>query len=256
MCAQQFVDRSRDMEERSWWDLWNTSYRSSDNADSISADLFSHVRNLLEHVCPVPGRMLEIACGTGTLSRQLPFAAYHGLDISPAAIDIAQEKSALVRWPVAQQPPTYEPADFHDWPLPADPFDVVLCVDALSCFRDQAAVMRKMSQALRPGGYVVLTSVNPFVYNRIRRAGGVKLENGPVSHWLKRSEFHELVAQAGLVRERSYTIMPRGNMGILRLINTRHLDTLAGPHGSAILKNWKEFAGLGQYRVIVARKRD
>ena len=73
-----------------------------------------------------------------------------------------------------------------------------------------------MAQSVKPGGRIVLTSVNPFVYNRIRRVGGVRLENGPVAHWLSRRELHDLIHQAGLTPERSYTIMPRGNRGILR----------------------------------------
>src|SRR6516165_5837573 len=89
--AQQLVtDPSRNMDERSWWDLWNTSYRAEDNRDQISTELFAHVAELLRKtMLGDEGRMLEVACGTGTLSRQLNFASYHGLDISAAAIEIA-----------------------------------------------------------------------------------------------------------------------------------------------------------------------
>jgi len=127
-------------------------------------------------------------------------------------------------------------------------------VDAISCFRDQAFTMRKMAQSLRVGGRVVLTSVNPVVYNRIRRVSGVRLEKGPVSHWPSREELHGLIKQAGLVLEQSYTIMPRGNMGVLRVINAHRLNAAFGPRGAAILRRWKEQVGLGQYRVVVARK--
>jgi len=182
------------------------------------------------------------------------FSSYHGLDISSAAIEIARQKGELIQLPADTNLPTYEAADFHDWPLPAEPFDVVMCIDAISCFRNQQFVLRKIGLALREGGSVVLTTVNPFVYNRIRRTGGVRLENGPVSHWLTRRELHELVKQAGLTLKLSYTIMPRGNRGVLRVINSRRLNQVLGERGSAVIMQLKERMGLGQYRVIVADK--
>jgi 2-polyprenyl-3-methyl-5-hydroxy-6-metoxy-1,4-benzoquinol methylase len=245
------------MDERSWWDLWNTSYRAEDNRDQTSTELFAYVVAIMQRITQGDnGRMLEVACGTGTLSRQLRFASYHGLDISPAAIEIARQKAEFIQLPTGISRPTYEAADFHDWPLPPEPFDVVLCVDAISCFRDQAFTLRKIAQGLRSGGSVVLTSVNPVVYNRIRRVGGVRLENGPVSHWLSRSELHDLIKQAGLTLEHSYTIMPRGNMGILRVINAPRLNRTLGTGGAAVFRRLKERAGLGQYRVVVARKKE
>lgn len=242
------------MEECSWWDLWNTSYRAEDNRDAISTQLFAHVAAVVERTAQgKPGRILEVACGTGTLSRQLSFSRYHGLDISPAAIDVARRK---VEDPYhgAGAAPTYEAADFHNWPLPADPVDLVLCVDAISCFRDQQLVLRRMAGMLRSGGVCILTTINPIVYTRIRKVGGVRLENGPVSHWLSRREMHDLVRQAGMSIDRSYTIMPRGNMGWLRIVNSPRLNEAFGPRCAAMLRRVKEWVGLGQYRVVIARK--
>jgi hypothetical protein len=82
----------------------------------------------------------------------------------------------------------------------------------------------------------------------------VRLENGPVSHWLSRRELHGLIQQAGLTMERSYTIMPRGNMGLLRIINSSRLNEVFGPRAAAMFRRLKEWAGLGQYRVVIARK--
>lgn len=255
MQSTPIPDRTREMDERSWWDFWNVSYRAQDGRDAISIELFSHVTGVVRSISPNACRILEVACGTGTLSRQLPFFSYHGLDISHAAIEIATEKADLIQSLCAASRPTYEAADFHDWPLPMEQFDFVICVDAVSCFREQAFVVQKMAQSLRPGGHLVLTSVNPLVYNRIRRDGRVRLENGPVAHWLSRSKLHGLVQQAGLTLQRSYTIMPRGNMGFLRIINARRLSQALGQRGAAVFRRLKEYIGLGQYRVIVALKK-
>lgn len=242
------------MEERGWWDLWNTSYRAKDNLDTIASQLFAHVATVTQQATQgQPGRILEVACGAGALSRQLNFSSYHGLDMSPAAIEFAQKKmeeSSQGRPSTA----TYEVADFHNWPPPADPVDLVLCVDAISYFRDRALVTRKMAGILNNGGLLILTTINPVVYSRIRRVGGVRLESGPVNRWLSRRELHDLILQAGFSIERSYTIMPRGNMGWLRIVNSARLNEAFGPRCAAMFRRVKERVGLGQYRVVIARK--
>jgi 2-polyprenyl-3-methyl-5-hydroxy-6-metoxy-1,4-benzoquinol methylase len=249
------IDRSRDMEERSWWDLWNTSHRSKDDNDAVSSELFARAATAVNEVTNVAKcSVLEIACGAGAFSRRINYSSYHGLDISPAAIEIARQKSTCTSLTMNSSPPTYEAADFHEWPLSDQSFDVVICIDAISSIRDQDVAMRKMAQALKSGGHLVLTTINRFVYDRIRRIGGVRLESGPVSHWLSRGELNSLVLQAGLVIDRSYTIMPRGNMGILRIVNSPRINCAFGPGIEAKLKRAKERLGLGQYSVVVARK--
>jgi hypothetical protein len=111
-----------------------------------------------------------------------------------------------------------------------------------------------MAEGVRAGGYVVLTTLNPFVWERIRRPDGGRFQNGPVSHWLSRREFHALISRSDLNLVSSYTIMPRGNEGILRVINSWRLDGLLGPRAAGTWRKLKERMGLGQYRVIVARK--
>ena len=249
------VDRSREMDEKSWWDLWNTSHRTKDNNDVVSSELFTRAAAAVNGIsrnedCSV----LEIACGTGTLSRMLVYSSYHGLDISPAAIDVARQKSVSVSLPPGTTSPTYEAADFHEWPLPAQPFDVVICIDAISSIRDQPVAMKKMAQSLRVGGHLALTTINSYVYDRIQRTPTIRFESGPVSHWLSRAELRALIVEAGLTIERFTTIMPRGELGILRWVNSAHLNQSFGPGVQAVLRRLKEHAGFGQYSLAVARK--
>jgi hypothetical protein len=65
---------------------------------------------------------------------------------------------------------------------------------------------------------------------------------------------HTLIKRAGLKIEHSYSIMPRGDAGILRIINSRRLNHMFGPRSAALLRRLKEHLGLGQYRVLIARK--
>jgi len=249
------VDRSSEMDEKSWWDLWNTSYRTKDNNDAVSNELFIRAAGVINRITRAGhGRVLEVACGTGTLSRMLVYSSYHGLDLSPAAIDQARQKCAQIPPPTGIALPTYEAADFHDWELPPEPFDLTVCIDAISSFRDQQLAMNKLAQTLRLQGVLVITTINRFVYERIRRVGGVTLQSGPVSHWLSHAEINSLVRLSGLVIESSRTIMPRGNLGILRLINSPRLNESFGPGVASAFKHAKELLGFGQYIVVVARK--
>lgn len=249
------VDRSRDMNEKSWWDLWNTSHRTKENNDAISSELFSRAAKAVNGITQEENcRVVEIACGTGTLSRMLVYSSYHGLDISPVAVELAQQKSGYIALPAGASPPRYEVADFCEWAPLVQAFDVAVCVDAISSIRDQSLAMKKIAQSLRPGGRLVLTTINRFVYDRIQRTPSVRLESGPICRWLTRNELHALINEAGLTIEYSRTIMPRGNLGILRLVNSPRLNNAFGQRFASVLKGVKERVGLGQYSLVVARK--
>jgi len=250
-----FVDRSRDMEETAWWNLWNTSYRVNDNNDAISHEHFVRMASIINGVIQKEEvSLLEVGCGTGTLSRMLTCSKYHGIDLSPAAVEVAGEKLPFIPQTLTREASKYEVADFHVWPLPDEQFDVTICIDAIAFFRDQAFVMRKIAESVRTNGIVVISTINRFVYERIRRVGGVRLESGPVSKWLSRRELHDLIRSANLTIEHSETIMPRGNKGVLRLLNSPRLNRVANLFGEARIKRMKEKAGLGQYSVVIARK--
>ena len=248
-------NRAQDLDENKWWDLWNSTHRSKDSNDETSNELFSHVSAIIRDFSGgVPKRILEVACGTGTLSRKMKFSSYHGLDVSSAAIAIAQSKAAALECSSEASRPVYEVADVHHWLSPAQSFDVAVCVDAVAYFYDQKSALQMMARAMVPSGRLVLTTINPFVYKRIRRTSRSPLKEGSVSRWLSRAKLHSLVSSAGLIVERSYTIMPRGNMGILRLVNARRLNFAFGSAGADALRRYKEQIGLGQYQVILARK--
>jgi 2-polyprenyl-3-methyl-5-hydroxy-6-metoxy-1,4-benzoquinol methylase len=246
---------NQELAEKRWWDEWNTSYRSEDNVDEISTRLFSHVAGIVKRLSEErTRRILEVACGTGTLSRRLVFSSYYGLDVSQSAIEIACRKAETLSTPASTERPTYEVADIHDWLLPDRPFDVAICVDAVAYFRDQQLALNRIAEALNSTGRLILTTINPFVYNRIRRTARSPLKEGSISRWLSRGQLHGLVTSAGFRVDRSYTIIPRGNVGLLRIINARRLNHVFGARGAEVMCHWKEKVGLGQYRVVEATK--
>src|SRR5689334_19844455 len=102
--------------EAAWFDHWNTSYRAGDKLDPIASELFDRTAAVVNRITASGRcRVLEIACGTGTLSRELIYSNYQGLDISPAAIKVCLEKRENLPSP-ARFSSLYEVADIHDWP--------------------------------------------------------------------------------------------------------------------------------------------
>ena len=196
---------------------------------------------------PKGSEVLEIACGVGWVGEQLyRDFNYFGLDFAPTAIE-----KALARVPQAR----FAAADFLEWPAPSAAYDAILCIDAVAYFRDQDAAIAKMHDALKPGGWLVITTLNPMIYSRMRWVGPPG--EGQVRKWLTRAQFHSLIERNGFDLKESRTIEPGGDMGVLRLLNARKVHGLT----SVLLgrNGWKrilERLGLGQYRVLVAQKQD
>ena len=96
-------------------------------------------------------RILEIAPGTGQAT--LPLTAIGDV----TAVELSPDLAALAREhaPEAQ----VEVANFDEWPLPAEPFDLVVCATAFH-WLDPATRMTKCAAALRPGGALAVISTH------------------------------------------------------------------------------------------------
>jgi SAM-dependent methyltransferase len=95
-----------------------------------------------------PGcRVLEIGPGTGQATVPL---AERGCRI--VAVELGAQLAAVARRNLARFPRVQiVTAAFEDWPLPAEPFDVVLAATAFHWI-DPAVRVSKAADALRPGG--------------------------------------------------------------------------------------------------------
>lgn len=108
---------------------------------------------LLTGVLPErPGRVLDLGCGTGTLSVLLAGLGHDvdGIDVSPRMVELAERKATAAG----------VDARFHlgDAAAPAvpGPFDVVLSRHVLWAMPDVAAALDRWLALLRPDGVLVL----------------------------------------------------------------------------------------------------
>ncbi|MFE2814897.1 class I SAM-dependent methyltransferase [Streptomyces nigra] len=104
---------------------------------------------------PQEGRVLDVGSGTGRPTAATLVAAGHsvlGVDVSPVMVELASRQV-----PGAE----FRHADIRELPLDERSFDGI-CVffSLLQMSRaDQAALVRRLASALRPGGHLVLATV-------------------------------------------------------------------------------------------------
>lgn len=135
---------------RELWDREAASF--DDEPDHGLADPTTRAawRNLLLEVLPAaPARVVDLGCGTGTLTRLLINEGYavDGLDLSPEMIIRARAKVPEATFVVGDASrPALEPATY----------DVVLCRHVLWAMRNPEAAVTRWVELLAPGGSVVL----------------------------------------------------------------------------------------------------
>ena len=105
---------------------------------------------------PAGSRILDVGCGSGWLSEYFARLGYmvHGIDISPALIEMAHERIGRVGYDVdheTQLQCTFSVHDIESAPLD-EQFDGVVCYDSLHHFEDERAVIRHLAAVTRYAG--------------------------------------------------------------------------------------------------------
>jgi ubiquinone/menaquinone biosynthesis C-methylase UbiE len=113
-------------------------------------------------------RVLDIGCGGGAFCREVaplvaPGGGVVGIDIAPAAVDVAIRLSALEDRSLL----TFTQADGHDLPFADASFDAAVCISVLGFCQDPLQVLAEARRVLRPGGrfLVVNSDEDTRVYN-------------------------------------------------------------------------------------------
>ena len=119
-------------------------------------------------------KVLEVGCGLGTDGAQFAKAGadYTGIDLTDAAIELAQRRFELF-----QLPGNFRVADAERLDFPDNSFDIVYSHGVLHHTPDTAAAIREVHRVLRPGGKAVVMLYHRDSYNyrvnisMLRRAG-------------------------------------------------------------------------------------
>ena len=129
---------------------------------------FSETKNL---------RVLEIGCGLGTDGAQFAKAGadYTGVDLTDAAVELAQKRFELFGLPG-----TFRIADAERLDFPDDSFDIVYSHGVLHHTPDTAGAVKEVHRVLKPGGRAVVMLYHRNSYNyrvniSVLRRGGVHM---------------------------------------------------------------------------------
>ena len=108
---------------------------------------------LLEHLPPVPADVIDLGCGTGSLSVLLSEAGYsvRGIDLSEAMVEAAVGKAEA-----AGVTATFQQGDAADPPCGAHTCDVVLVRHVLWALPKPSRALARWVRLLRPGGRLLL----------------------------------------------------------------------------------------------------
>jgi len=112
---------------------------------------------------PVPGDILDLACGTGRYTRRFaarfPDRQAVGADISAPMLARAAQEPPRSRADGRGLPPRYVTASAMALPFPSGAFGAASCFGALHLFPDPAAALVELGRVLAPGGTLtVLTA--------------------------------------------------------------------------------------------------
>jgi SAM-dependent methyltransferase len=129
----------------------------------VPALFASWAERLLGLVAPGPGeRVLDVACGTGTVARQA--AVRVGADGEVAGLDVNQGMLAVARAAAAHVRPAidWRAGDAASLPFPDGAFDVVLCQQGLQYVAHPVVALHEMRRVLASRGRLGLAVWRPI----------------------------------------------------------------------------------------------
>ncbi|WP_419919842.1 ubiquinone/menaquinone biosynthesis methyltransferase [Candidatus Poriferisocius sp.] len=178
-------------------------------------------RSVRELNLPAGSRVLDLACGTGDLCRDLKAAGHNplGFDLSPGMLQAARTRAPLVL------------ADILHLPVPAQSADGATCGFALRNVADLDKLFAELARVVRPGGRVSLLEVAQPT-NPVLRAG-------------HRFYFGKVMPRiGGLLSDRAaYEYLPRS---VAYLPPTPEMLALLASHGFDSIRRMPLSGGIAQ----------
>jgi len=231
-------------QQLNYWKFWQNSSSMNDWALERGDMLLE----LLYDLHLDQPRILDFGCGTGWFTERLAdFGQATGIDLNEEAIEEARS-----RWPHIR----FIGGNLFEHPLRANSFDIVVSSQVIAHVEDQSAYIETAAKLLRPDGFLILSTNNKFVMDRlVGKVWGSHRAAGHIEKWLTVRSLKQLAAIRFHVLK-TLTIIPLGNSGILRIVNSSKLNNLL-EHliPTKYIRRRKEQLGLGYYILLVARKR-
>lgn len=188
--------------------------------------------------------ILDLGCASGWFTEKLSqIGQATGIDLSETAITLAKSQFPGI---------TFIAGNIFELPIPQNHFDLVVAQEVIAHVEDQIAFLERIAYTLKPGGFLIATAANKIVMDRVDFGPDPKEH---IKQWLYMRTLKRLLLPQFKVL-RATTVIPMGNRGFLRLINSYKINAALGlliPR--RYLENLKERAGLGYSLIVLAQKR-
>lgn len=128
----------------------------------VPAIMMPLIKNVIDTAAPLPGeQVLDVACGTGMVARQIaplvaPGGTVSNLDFDPAMLQVAR---GLVGVPPGVTV-TWHCASALSMPFDDGAFDLVFCLNGLQFLPDTASGLAEMRRAIKPDARLIITVLN------------------------------------------------------------------------------------------------
>ena len=235
-------------DQQGYWDDRWSSQRSPNEWQLRRAEA---ILDLLRS-CPLENpRILDLGCATGWMtSRLAEFGIAEGVDLSETAIAMARSQFPGIR---------FTAGDLYEISLTAEAFDIVVCQEVIAHVGDPPGLIQRIDSVMKPGGYLVITAANKLVMDRMRFSDGI-VGVGPedpeehIKKWPSMGDLKRLLRPNFKIL-RATSVIPMGNRGILRVVNSHKLNQLLGQLVTPQrLEALKERLGLGYSIIVMGQK--
>ncbi|HET9251420.1 MAG TPA: class I SAM-dependent methyltransferase [Candidatus Eisenbacteria bacterium] len=192
-------------------------------------------------------RILDLGCGTGWFAERLSsLGTVTATDLSKKAMEEARRRRPDIR---------FLDGDLFTLEIPDAPFDLVVCQQVIAHVVDQPRLVERAASLLKPQGYLVITTPNRFVMDRLGDLGWDATPPEHIEQWLDRRSLERLLRPRFEILRVS-SILPMGTRGILRFVNSSRLNgMLSRIIPETTIRAWKERAGLGYTLIALARRK-
>ena len=228
-------------DQHRYWDArWDRTRSPNDWSLRRGESILEIIRSLgLERP-----EILDVGCGTGWFTGRLSrLGPTVGMDLSQTAIVLAKSQFPDVM---------FIAGNVFETQLPPAHFDLVVSQEVIAHVKDQSALLDRIAEALKPGGYLVITTANKLVMNRV--------DFGPdpdahIKQWLDIKTLKSLLRRRFDVL-RTTSLLPIGDRGFLRIVNSAKINgVVSWVVPRRYLEAFKERAGLGYTLVVLAQKK-
>ena len=173
------------------------------------------------------------------------FGEAEGLELSEKAVADANKTYAHA---------TYIQGNALEYKLKSEHYDIIVSQEVLEHVWEQEKYLRVCFNALKPGGYLILTTPNKSVLDHMTNGGN--WSNQPIENVVTRKILTRLVSKQFKILDYDTIIMNFGKQGIYGIINSRYVIGVANKLG---LKKFRERVlgkrGYGLHQCVFAQKK-